>query len=69
MLPCSFAQTAFAEVAKAISHFEPVTICANPDAVKHAREVLPENIDVVEIAQDDSWFRDSGPSVSDFADV
>ena len=29
------AQKAFAEVASAISQFEPVTVCANPDQVIH----------------------------------
>ncbi len=62
-LVCSHAQKAFAEVAQAIAQFEPVTVCANPEQVAHARKMLPESINVVEIAQDDSWFRDTGPTV------
>eukprot|EP00906_Rhabdomonas_costata_P027349 RCo038851 len=57
------AQKAFAAVAKAISQFEPVTIGASPAFVKQARGQLPSSIEVVEIAHDDSWMRDMGPSM------
>ncbi|OJG16597.1 agmatine deiminase [Enterococcus canintestini] len=56
------AQQAFVEVAKAISAFEPVTMGVNPDQYNNARHMLPENIRVVEIASDDSWVRDCGPT-------
>ncbi|OJG38311.1 agmatine deiminase [Enterococcus dispar] len=56
------AQQSFVEVAKAISAFESVTMGVNPDQYNNARHMLPENIRVVEIASDDSWVRDCGPT-------
>ncbi|KAL4447581.1 hypothetical protein ABPG75_004800 [Micractinium tetrahymenae] len=56
------AQRAFVAVASAIAQFEPVTVAANEEQVAHARAMLPEHIKVVCIPQDDSWFRDSGPT-------
>lgn len=56
------AQQTFVEVAKAISAFEPVTVGANPDQYNNARHLLPEEIRVVEIANDDAWVRDCGPT-------
>ncbi|KAK9817144.1 hypothetical protein WJX72_010271 [[Myrmecia] bisecta] len=57
------AQEAFVAVATAISQFEPVTICANATQVDKARKMLPDkNITVTELAQDDAWFRDPGPT-------
>lgn len=35
------AQKVFANVAKAISEFEPVTMCVSPAQYAHARNVLP----------------------------
>lgn len=56
------AQAVFVNVAKAISKFEPVTVAVNPDQYQNACSMLPENIRVVEIANDDSWVRDCGPT-------
>lgn len=56
------AQQTFVEVAKAIATFEPVTVGANPDQYNNARHLLPEEIRVVEIANDDAWVRDCGPT-------
>jgi agmatine deiminase len=56
------AQHAFAEVAKAIAQFEPVTMCANAKDWGSARQMLPPHIRVVEMASDDAWLRDQGPS-------
>ncbi|GAA0157654.1 hypothetical protein LIER_14879 [Lithospermum erythrorhizon] len=56
------AQRVFAEVAKAISRFEPVTVCASASQWDNARSQLPDNIRVVEMSMNDSWFRDSGPT-------
>ena len=41
------AQQAFADVARAIARFEPVTVCVNPDQFQNARARLPEDIRVV----------------------
>lgn len=56
------AQKVFTEVAKAISEFEPVTVCVNCDQYDNARNMLPDNIRVIEISNNDSWVRDCGPS-------
>ena len=56
------AQRAFAEVARAIANFEPVTMGVNSDQYDNARHMLPEHIRVVEIANNDSWVRDCGPT-------
>lgn len=67
------AQAAFANVAKAISEFEPVKVCVKPEDYAAARYVLDgfDNILVVEMESDDSWIRDCGPSfvVNDDGDV
>lgn len=56
------AQKAFAAVATAIAQFEPVTMGVNPDQYSNARQMLPPHIRVVEIANNDSWMRDCGPT-------
>lgn len=56
------AQRAFVEVAKAISEFEPVTICAGTEQFENARALLPDHIRVVEISSNDAWMRDIGPT-------
>ncbi|KAL8492411.1 hypothetical protein ACS0TY_023847 [Phlomoides rotata] len=56
------AQHVFANVASAISRFEPVTVCASPEQWKNARSQLPKHINVVEMSMNDSWFRDTCPT-------
>ena len=56
------AQQAFADVARAIARFEPVTMCVNPDQFQNARARLPEDIRVVEMTSNDAWVRDCGPT-------
>ena len=56
------AQVAFANVAKAINQFEPVTVCVSPAQYQNCRAKLPAEIRVVEMANDDSWIRDCGPT-------
>ncbi|MBR5542905.1 MAG: agmatine deiminase [Oscillospiraceae bacterium] len=56
------AQKVFVEVATAISRYEPVTVCANANQYANAREMLPEEVRVVEISNDDAWVRDCGPT-------
>lgn len=57
-----YGQAAFVEAATAIAQFEPVTMCALPSQVEQARQMLPSHIKVIEMAYDDSWMRDCGPS-------
>ena len=56
------AQKAFAAVATAIARFEPVTIGANPEQLANARGMLPPQVRVLEIANNDAWMRDCGPT-------
>lgn len=54
------AQHTFVKVAEAISQFEHVTVGVNDDQYENARTMLPDNVEVVEISNDDSWVRDCG---------
>ncbi|MGO4128529.1 agmatine deiminase [Inquilinus sp. YAF38] len=58
------ARTAYADVARAIADFEPVTLVCNPSDVAEASLTLGNGtaIDVVSMEIDDSWLRDSGPT-------
>ena len=56
------AQKAYVEVAKAISRFEPVTMCVNAEQFENARALLPDEVRVVEISSNDAWMRDIGPT-------
>ncbi|MEL5956441.1 agmatine deiminase family protein [Streptomyces sp. CLV115] len=51
----------YANVARAIAEFEPVTMVAPPGHGEDARTCCGPEITVVELALDDSWFRDSAP--------
>ena len=65
------AQQAFVDVATAIARFEPVTVCASPASFATARDMLPEQVCVLEIDSNDAWMRDCGPTfvVNDAGDV
>ena len=56
------AQQAFAAVAAAIARFEPVSVGASATQYASARRLLPPQVRVVELASDDAWMRDVGPS-------
>ena len=56
------AQEAFAAVAAAIVAAEPVTVAASAPQLRRARELLTEAVRVVELATDDAWMRDIGPT-------
>lgn len=55
------AQAALVDIATAIARFEPVRVVAHPDVADEARAMLPPQVDVVALRQDDLWFRDTGP--------
>lgn len=57
------AQRKWVELATKIAGFEPVTVGAHPAHVTKARQMLPAHIRVVEIAYDDVWVRDNGPTI------
>jgi agmatine deiminase len=54
------AKNAYANVAKAISRFEPVVMAARPQDVDEARQAC--RCDIFEVGLDDSWARDIGPT-------
>lgn len=56
------AQVAFTNVAVAISKFEELVMCASKAEYSNARKMLPKEIKVVEMSNDDSWMRDVGPT-------
>jgi agmatine deiminase len=49
-------------VAAAIAQFEPVTVGASTAHYEPARALLSERVRVVEMAHDDAWMRDVGPT-------
>jgi agmatine deiminase len=56
------AQAAFAAVAEEIARAEAVTMAASPAQLERARAALSPAIRVVELASDDAWMRDIGPT-------
>ena len=56
------AQEAFAAVAAAIAGAEPLTVGASAAQIERARGLLPGSVRVVELASDDAWMRDIGPT-------
>jgi agmatine deiminase len=56
------AQAAFAQVARAIAQFEPVSVGVSRAQFTAARAALDQEVRVVEMAHDDAWMRDVGPT-------
>ena len=56
------AQQAFVAVATAIAGGEPVTVGVSPGQFANARNLLPPDVRVVEISNNDAWMRDCGPT-------
>jgi agmatine deiminase len=56
------AQSAYAAVAEAINVSEPVTVAVSDTEFEHCRSLLSASIRVVELATDDAWIRDTGPT-------
>ncbi len=56
------AQKVFAEVANAIARFEEITVGVSPAHYESAMALLDKKVKVVQIAHDDSWARDVGPT-------
>lgn len=55
------ARRAYAEVARAVARYEPVTMIARPDLVATASLYCGPGVSVLPMAHDDSWTRDTGP--------
>jgi agmatine deiminase len=56
------AQLAFVAVAAAIAESETVTMAVSDGQFERARALLPAAVRVVEVATDDAWLRDTGPT-------
>lgn len=56
------AQRQFVEVAAAIAAVTPVTMFASAAQLDNARRQLPPEVNLLEVASDDSWMRDVGPT-------
>lgn len=57
------ARATYVEVARAIAAFEPVTMTVNAGDLRAARRALAgADVEVVELASDDSWARDTAPT-------
>lgn len=54
------AQKAYADVARAVSRFEPVTVVVSHAQYANCRNQLPAEIRVVEMSNNDAWIRDCG---------
>jgi len=51
---------AWANVANAISNFEPVKMIVHPDNIINAKKLLNEKVEILSFVNDDGWARDSG---------
>ena len=54
--------SAYAEVAKAVAVFEPVTMIARPGLAGEAALLCGPTVDILPMEHDDSWMRDNGPT-------
>lgn len=52
----------YAQVAKAIAEFEPLTMLVNPGFGEEAARLCGTEMDIRELPHSDAWFRDSGPT-------
>jgi agmatine deiminase len=55
------ARMAYAQVARAIATFEPVTMLARPQDAKEAERLCGKAVEILSVPLDDSWVRDTGP--------
>lgn len=62
------AQRAFAEVAKAISRFTKMNVLVSAGQYANCREMVPADITVIEMSNNDAWVRDCGPTFVKGAD-
>ncbi|MFJ9697862.1 agmatine deiminase family protein [Kitasatospora sp. NPDC101183] len=51
-----------AGLAQAVAGFEPVVLMARPDQADQARQACGSTVEVLELAVDDLWARDTGPT-------
>ena len=58
-----FAQATFAKVADAIGGATPVFMGVPAQFMEQARGIMPAHVTLVEMASDDCWARDTGPTI------
>ncbi|MFI5527758.1 agmatine deiminase family protein [Kitasatospora sp. NPDC051853] len=51
-----------ARVAQAVARFEPVVLMARPEQSAAARQLCGSSVEVIDLAVDDLWARDTGPT-------
>ncbi|KQV21663.1 MULTISPECIES: agmatine deiminase family protein [unclassified Kitasatospora] len=51
-----------ARVAQAVARFEPVVLMARPEQSAQARQLCGSSVEVIDLAVDDLWARDTGPA-------
>ncbi|WED42268.1 agmatine deiminase family protein [Legionella cardiaca] len=56
------ARLAYAHVAQAIAHYEPVIMLVHPGEEALARQLCGEKIELMTLELNDSWTRDTGPT-------
>jgi len=57
------ARDAHAQLARAITMYEPATMIVHPDDVIDAKERCSDRVDLLPLEIDDSWIRDNGPII------
>src|SRR3954451_5248043 len=57
------ARADYAEIARAIARYEPVTLVVRPGDIASATERVGDAVDIVAFEIDDAWIRDDGPIV------
>lgn len=55
-------QNDIADIARSVADFEPVVLLAAPEEVHTAQRACGSGVEVIPIATDDLWMRDSGPT-------
>ncbi|MDR0812992.1 MAG: agmatine deiminase family protein [Oscillospiraceae bacterium] len=62
------ARQSYAEVARVISQFEPVTMIATPENAESAAELCGASVEILPLPHDDAWARDNCPTFIKDAD-
>ena len=57
------ARRVFAEIARTIAAYEPVTLVVRPDDIASATDLVGDAVEIVALPIDDAWMRDDGPIV------
>jgi len=52
----------YAGIINAVCEFEPVTVIMNNDSLEEARRLCSSQAELIDIAHDDAWIRDNGPT-------